>query len=134
MSVQKQHDQYTQYTWGMIALTILTVFLFGCTVGPSPGGMEKVLVSQDDPIFDKRFHDLSFHDIDTSGLWIERGISKPRENIVIHNNTFTELVENTRNAVVNIYTTRVEEKEMKFGVSPNDIILFLYTYQCPCNK
>ena len=124
MSVQKQHDQYTQYTWGMIALTILAVFLFGCTVGPSPGGMEKILVSEDDPIFDKRFQDLSFHDIDTSGLWIERGISKPRENIVIHNNTFTELVENTRNAVVNIYTTRVEEKEMKFGVSPNDIILF----------
>jgi len=108
----------------MIVLTILAVFLFGCTVSPSPGGMEKALVSKDDPIFDKRFHDLSFHDIDMSGLWIERRILDTRENIVIHNNTFAELVENTRNAVVNIYTSRIEEKEMKFGVSPNDILLF----------
>ncbi len=46
------------------------------------------------------------------------------ENIVIHNNTFAELVEDTRNAVVNIYTSRIEEKEMKFGISPNDILLF----------
>ena len=119
MSVQIQTE-----TFGIIALTILAVFLFGCTVGLSPGGKEKILVSEDDPIFDKRFQDLSFHDIDMSGLWIERVVLKPRKNIVIHNNTFAELVENTRNAVVNIYTSRIEEKEVKFGVSPNDIVLF----------
>ena len=90
MPVQLQH---AQYPLGIIALTILTVFLFGCTISPSPRGMEKSLVSKDDPIFDTRFHDLSFHDIDTRGLWIERGILGTRENIVIHNNTFADLVD-----------------------------------------
>jgi len=121
MPVQPQH---AQYSLRMIALTILSVFLLGCTVSSSPRGMEKSLVSEEDPIFDTRFHDLSFHDINMKGLWIEREVLDTRENIVIHNNIFAELVENTRNAVVNIYTSRIEEREMKFGISPNDILPF----------
>ncbi|HDZ89373.1 MAG: trypsin-like peptidase domain-containing protein [Deltaproteobacteria bacterium] len=109
---------------GIFVLAILALSVSGCTVSTSPAGMQRALVNGADPVFDKRFHDLTFDDIDTSGLWIERGMLLGRGNLVIHNNTFSDLVDDTRNAVVNIYTTRVEERKVNFGLSPNDILPF----------
>ncbi|MDQ1335200.1 MAG: serine protease Do [Thermodesulfobacteriota bacterium] len=108
----------------MITLAFLTALIFGCTVAPDSGRMENILVSSEDPVFDKRFRDLSFQDIDLSQLWIERGQGRWREDIPIHNNTFAEITEATRHGVVNIYTNRLEEKEAQFGLSPNDILPF----------
>ncbi len=108
----------------MITLAFLTALIFGCTVVPDSGRMENILVSSEDPVFDKRFRDLSFQDIDLSQLWIERGQGRWREDIPIHNNTFAEITEATRHGVVNIYTNRLEEKEAQFGLSPNDILPF----------
>ncbi|MCF8144218.1 MAG: trypsin-like peptidase domain-containing protein [Deltaproteobacteria bacterium] len=107
-----------------IVLTLVMVLGIGCTITPKSGNMEKALVSSEDPVFDKRFRDLSFQDIDLAGLWIERDQEGERENIPIHNNTFAEITEATRYGVVNIYTNRVEEKEARFGLSPNDILPF----------
>jgi len=86
--------------------------------------MDKTLVRSDDPVFDRRFRDLSFQDIDLSQLWIERGEITRREDIAVNNNTVAEITEATRQAVVNIYTSRLEEKEAQFGLSPNDILPF----------
>jgi serine protease Do len=118
------HLHHAPYFLWMIALTLLNVLVMGCTVAPDSGRMEKNLVSSDDPVFDKRFRDLSFQDIDLARLWIERGQGERRENIPIHNNTFADITEATRHGVVNIYTNRLEEKEARFGLSPNDILPF----------
>lgn len=105
-------------------MTLLSVPVMGCTVTPDSGRMEKTLVSSDDPVFDKRFRDLSLKDIDLARLWIERGRGERREDIPVHNNTFADITEATRHGVVNIYTSRLEEKEARFGLSPNDILPF----------
>ena len=107
-----------------IALTLLGVLVMGCTMAPESGRMGKTLVSSEDPVFDKRFRHLSFQDIDLARLWIERGQGERREEIPIHNNTFADITEATRHGVVNIYTDRLEEKEARFGLSPNDILPF----------
>jgi serine protease Do len=107
-----------------IAATVFTLAVLSCTVAPDTGRMEKTLVSSDDPVFDKRFRDLSLKDIDLSRLWVERGRGIDREDIPIHNNTFAQIIEKARHGVVNIYTTRLEEKEAQFGLSPNDILPF----------
>jgi len=118
------HLQHAPYFLWRIALTLLSVPVMGCTVTPDSGRMEKTLVSSDDPVFDKRFRELSFHDIDLARLWIERRQGERRADIPIHNNTFAEITEATRYAVVNVYTDRLEEKEARFGLSPNDILPF----------
>jgi len=108
-----------------VALSLLTAAcVAGCTIAPDPGRMEKTLVSSEDPVFDKRFRDLSFQDIDLSRLYVERGRGERRGDIPIHNNTFAEITDATRHGVVNIYTSRLEEKEARFGLSPNDILPF----------
>jgi len=83
-----------------------------------------MLVSDEDPVFDKRFRDLSFQDIDLQRLWIERGGKDPREHIPVHNYTFADISESCGQGVVNIYTNRLEEKKAQFGLSPNDILPF----------
>jgi S1-C subfamily serine protease len=115
---------HTSYSLRMITLTLLTVLGFACTIAPDTGRMQKTLVNSEDPVFDKRFRDLSLKDIDLSRLWVERDQGGRREDIPIHNNTFAEITEATRHGIVNIYTNRLEEKEAQFGISPNDILPF----------
>ena len=105
-----------------IAISFLMAQWGGCTVAPSPRGMDAVLVSDDDPIFDKSFEELSFEDIDLKQMWVEREISGERDNVVIHNNTFADIAKMVKGGVVNIYTRNLEEKEARVGVSPNDIV------------
>jgi S1-C subfamily serine protease len=108
-----------------IAGMLVTILIAGCTLTPDTGRMGKTLVSSDDPVFDKRFRDVSLKDIDLSRLWVERGRGEEgRDDIPIHNNTFADITEDARHGVVNIYTTRLEEKEARFGLSPNDILPF----------
>ena len=111
-----------KYGFWVGLLLMLTHSLWGCTVAPSPRGMDAVLVSDDDPIFDKSFEELSFEDIDLKQMWVEREISGERDNVVIHNNTFADVVERVKGGVVNIYTRNLEEREARVGISPNDII------------
>ncbi len=94
----------------------------GCTVSKMPQGMEAVLVSREDPIFDNSFEQLSPKDIDLKNMWMERDAFGPRENVAIHNNTFADIAESAKDGVVNIYTRNLEEKEARFGISPNDIL------------
>jgi len=108
----------------MLIVTLLAVLISGCTIAPDSGRMQKDLVSQEAPVFDKRFRELSFQDIDLRQLWIERNQREARGDIPVHNNTFADLTEACRHGVVNIYTNRIEEKEARFGLSPNDILPF----------
>jgi len=106
----------------ILALFFILHAMAGCTISPEPVETGKRLVSKEDPIFDKRFHDLSFHDIDLKNLWIEGKNPEEKDNIPIHNNTIAEVSEHVKNGVVNLYTRRLEQREARFGVSPNDLL------------
>jgi serine protease Do len=98
--------------------------LFGCTTSPATTKETgESLVHQEHPIFDKRFKTLSFKDIDLRNLWVEGG-DHTNDRIPIYSNTFAEIADTVKDGVVNLYTRRLEEKETKFGVSPNDILPF----------
>lgn len=110
----------------ILRLLLLLLFpgLFGCTTSPTTTKETgKSLVNQEHPIFDKRFKSLSFKDIDLRNLWVEGG-DHTNDKIPIYSNTFAEIADTVKDGVVNLYTRRLEEKETKFGVSPNDILPF----------
>ena len=115
-------QQLYHYGHGKWVLFVVAQLLWGCTVSQSPRGMDTDLVSKDDPIFDKSFEALSFKDINTKRMWVERESFNDRENVIIHNNTFADVAERVKGGVVNIYTRNLEEKEAHIGVSPNDIL------------
>jgi len=108
-------------TWLFLPLLFLGILAFGCAVSPIKNS-EKSLVSEDDPIFDNRFEGLSFKDLDLRQLWVEGEGAKKLKNVPIHNNTFAEIVEKVKDGVVNLYTRRLIERDMKFGISPNDLL------------
>lgn len=105
-----------------IFLILWSLVAFACTVSPTTKKTGKPLVNKEAAIFDKRFHDLSFKDIDLKHLWVEGGDPAKRENIPVHNNTFAEITEQVKDGVVNLYTRSLQKTEMKFGISPNDLL------------
>ncbi len=107
-----------------LLLLLLLPGFFGCTTSPTiTKETGKSLVNREHPIFDKRFKSLSFKDIDLRNLWVEGG-DHTNDKIPIYSNTFAEIADAVKDGVVNLYTRRLEEKETKFGVSPNDILPF----------
>ncbi|MFH1954242.1 MAG: trypsin-like peptidase domain-containing protein [Pseudomonadota bacterium] len=111
-----------RYRTGIMTLVLLIQVLFAGTVSHVPENMDKSLVSHEDPVFDKRFQELSFQDIDLKQMWVERKYSENREKVMVNNYTFADIADAAKDGVVNIYTRRLEEKEAKFGISPNDIL------------
>jgi len=105
-------------------LAFFILALNGCSVSPMPKEPTESLVSADAPIFDKRFQEISFQDLNLNNFWMQREEHGPRESIPLTNNTFADLTDKVKEGVVNIYTLRVEERDAKFGISPNDILPF----------
>jgi len=92
-----------------------------CTVsGPLPPG-EKSLVPEDAPVFDHSLMNLGPEDLDLEHFWHERP-ERPQEHVVLHSRTFADVAESVREGVVNIYTRRVEKRELRLGVHPNDLL------------
>jgi serine protease Do len=96
--------------------------LIGCTVARPRDDMEKNLVPRDSPVFDKRFSKLYRQDLDLKHFWIEGVDPDKRDPVSISNKTFADAVDLVKDGVVNIYTRKVEEREARFGVSPNDLL------------
>ncbi len=86
---------------------------------PLPPGDEP-LVPASAPVFDHTLEDVRLDELDLSRFWTER--TGPREPIVIHHRTFAEVAEGVRHGVVNIYTRRVEKRQFRIGVHPNDLL------------
>jgi serine protease Do len=110
------------YKMKLFIMLIMVLVCYGCSVSPRPKQTEESIVSEEDAIFDKRFHDLSFKDINAKNLWTEGEYYKKHKDIAIHNNTIADIADKVKGGVVNLYTRRLEEREMKFGISPNDIL------------
>lgn len=102
---------------GMVFLVLLT----GCSVSRSTNP-EKILVNQNAPIFDKRFESVSLKDINLKNFWDHGDASDEREPVPLDNHTFSRITEQVKQAVVNIYTIRLEERDAKFGIAPNDLL------------
>ena len=112
----------TKAGWLAILWVALIATSFSCTVSPKSGEPQKTLVEENAPVFDKRFQDLSYEDLDLSQLWTEAAPSKEREPVPVHSHTVAELTERVKNGVVNLYTLRVEERKVRFGISPNELL------------
>ncbi len=110
------------YKMKLFMMLILVLVCYGCSVSPRPKQTGESIVSEEDAIFDKRFHDLSFKDINAKNLWTEGQYYNRHKDIAIHNNTIADIAEKVKDGVVNLYTRQLEEREMKFGISPNDIL------------
>ena len=106
-----------------VIFLLLPLFLiYGCTVPPShKKNMEVSLVSQNDPIFDKRFENLSLKDIDLNNFWSNAETRDGRDEVALTNRTFVKIVDGVKDGVVNIYTRRVEMRETKFGIVSDDL-------------
>ncbi len=103
-------------------LVFLALALSSCSVSRSPKNETPTLVTADAPIFDKRFQEIEIKDLNLENFWKENVAYETREPIPINNNTFADLTDQVKNAVVNIYTLRLEERDVKFGISPNDLL------------
>jgi len=91
-----------------------------CTVsGPLPTGDES-LVPADAPVYDRSLRDVTLTDLDLGRFWHER--EGPRGPVALHHLTFAEVAEGAREGVVNIYTRRLEKRELRLGIHPNDLL------------
>ncbi|PIP73932.1 MAG: peptidase [Nitrospinae bacterium CG22_combo_CG10-13_8_21_14_all_47_10] len=110
----------TKFSWSFVLLIFLSL-LSGCSVSHT-SNPDKILVSQDSPIFDKRFEAVSLKDINLDNFWDHGDPSDDREPVPLDNHTFSRITEKVKQAVVNIYTIRLEERDAKFGIAPNDLL------------
>ncbi len=108
----------TKFLPGLIICLSLFV---GCSVSRTTNP-DKTLVTQDAAIFDKRFESVSLKDINLKNFWLHGDSSDDREPVPLDNHTFSRITEKVKKAVVNIYTIRLEERNAKFGISPNDLL------------
>ncbi|MBT3922223.1 MAG: trypsin-like serine protease [Nitrospina sp.] len=102
-------------------LLIFLVVLAGCSVSRTVNE-GKILVDQESPIFDKRFKTVALKDINLDKFWDHGDSSDDREPVPLDNHTFSRITSRVKQAVVNIYTIRIEERDTKFGISPNDLL------------
>ncbi len=109
-------------THKFLSAIIFLGMLTGCSVSQSAKQADKILVTSESPIFDKRFESVSLKNIDLENFWVHGDSSDDREPVPLDNHTFSSITGKVKQAVVNIYTIRVEERDVKFGISPNDLL------------
>jgi hypothetical protein len=114
--------QKLQSGWNTIYGFIFLSLLVGCTVSKTATSSDKILVDQESPIFDHRFKTVSLKDINLEKFWESGDSSDDRAPVPLDNHTFSRITRNVKQAVVNIYTIRIEERDAKFGISPNDLL------------
>ncbi len=104
------------------------VFLFilivcACTVSKHPKETTESLVEKEAPIFDKRFQEITFDQLNLTNFWVEKtNIHGARKPVPLHSESFARLTDRVKAGVVNIYTLRLEERDVKFGIAPNDLL------------
>jgi serine protease Do len=101
---------------------VLAIALTACSLAPPRQPAEKPLVSEDAPVFDQTFRDVDLDDVELRDFWIEAEPAGEASDVPLSNRTVADLVERTRNGVVNIYTRVLEEHRALFGISPNDLL------------
>jgi serine protease Do len=98
------------------------VALAACSVTPPQQLAEKPLVRDDAPIFDQTFRNIALGDLELADFWIEAESVSGEDTVPLHHRTVADLVEQTRDGVVNIYTRVLQEQKALFGISPNELL------------
>jgi serine protease Do len=98
------------------------VALAACSVAPPRQLAEKPLVRDDAPIFDQTFRDIALGDLELADFWIEAEPASGDDAVPLHHRTVADLVAQTRDGVVNIYTRVLQERKALFGISPNELL------------
>jgi len=111
-------------TWTCILLAILLLAFPACSVSNKAESTDKTLVDDEAPVFDKRFRDLKHQDLDLSRLWVEKPQGERVQRVPIDNHTIADIVETVQGGVVNLYTLKLVERKIRFGISPNDLLPF----------
>jgi len=106
----------------ILSAIALLVTLAACSVTPPQQRPEKPLVSEDAPVFDRTFRDIDLGDLELADFWTEAMPANGSDAIPLHHRTVAELIDRTRDGVVNIYTMVLQERKALFGVSPNDLL------------
>lgn len=113
------NQKFTALTlWAFTGFFLLS----SCAVSPKQQGPEKTLVTDEEEVFDKRFTKIAVSDLDLKRFWVDGVPSSNREVVPINNKTFANVLDRVRDGVVNIYTLRLEERNVQFGLSPNDLL------------
>lgn len=110
--------------WTCILLAILLFSGPSCSVSRRTDASEKTLVDKEALVFDKRFQDLTYQDLDLRRLWVEREAGERAKRIPVDNHTIADIVETVQGGVVNLYTLKLEERKIRFGIAPNDLLPF----------
>ncbi len=105
----------------IIVIFFAGIVLARCSVSPRTHELTEPM-NPDSEIFDKRFRDLSFGDLNLDRFWVRAEEGDDRAPISLDNYTIADIVEKSRKGVVNIYAQRVVEREVRFGISPNDLL------------
>jgi serine protease Do len=106
----------------ILLLAAVTLIFNACTISKSSKTTSESLVGKDEPVFDKRFEEVSFEQLKLDKFWVSSGLEVPRDPVPVDNFTFANLSQKVKNSVVNIYSLRVEEREARVGISPNDLL------------
>lgn len=102
---------------------IASLLLFAaCTVSPTPKANQKQLIKADAKIFDNRFKEISFTDLNLKNFWVDGISNSERKAVPINNRTFAKVLSKVKDGVVNIYALQVHEHDAKFGISPSDLL------------
>ncbi len=101
---------------------LFLILLTACSVSKKPNENAGSLVEKEAPIFDKRFQEFTFEQLSLTNFWKEKKDAATRKPVPLHNESFAELTGQVQDGVVNIYTLRLEERDVKFGIAPNDLL------------
>jgi len=105
-----------------IAILSVMALLAGCAFVELDTGRQ--LVSEDDPVYDKRFREIDPADLDLSDFWIDGTPPASDDPIPINHRTYAKIVNSVGGGVVNLYTTVLEEREALLGINPGDLLPF----------
>jgi serine protease Do len=112
---------YTDPLARLIVIFLASITFARCTVSPQTHELREPM-NTDLEIFDKRFRALSFGELSLDRFWIRAEEDAEREPVVLNNYSIADVVEKARKGVVNIYAQTVVEREVRFGISPNDLL------------
>lgn len=95
-----------------------------CTVTAPTERTDKELVRLDAPVFERRLRDIDPKDLDLRGFWLAAEPRVSAEPVPLTDRTVADLVARVRGGVVNLYSEKVREGQLRLGLAPTDILAF----------
>lgn len=106
----------------VLLLLAAVASLAACAVSPPRDPGDEELVPRDAPIFDPRLRNLDPRDLDLGHFWHALPPDAPPAPVPLHSHSFARVAARARPGVVNIYTRRVERRDLLLGLHPNDLL------------